>query len=76
MRRSAHFAIADDLAIPHFTTYSARHSFATVLRRQGIDIQYISESLGHASLKMTENYLAGFNKEERMRNSRLLIDFL
>lgn len=68
--------IADDLAIPHFTTYSARHSFATVLRRQGIDIQYISESLGHASLKMTENYLAGFNKEERIRNSRLLIDFL
>ena len=67
--------ISEDLGIPHFTTYSARHSFATVLHKSGIGLQYISESLGHASLKMTENYLAGFNKEDRKRNACILTDF-
>ena len=67
--------IADDLNIPHFTTYSARHSFATILKRGGVDIQFISESLGHASIKMTENYLAGFGREERLMNTRILTDF-
>lgn len=67
--------IAEDLGIPRFTTYSARHSFATVLKRSGVDIQFISESLGHASIRMTENYLAGFDKEERWKNIKILTDF-
>lgn len=67
--------IAEDLDIPHFTTYAARHSFATVLKRSGTDIQFISESLGHTNLIITENYLAGFDKEERYFNSRKLTDF-
>lgn len=67
--------IAEDLDIPHFTTYAARHSFATVLKRSGTDIQFISESLGHTNLIITENYLAGFDKEERYLNSRKLTDF-
>lgn len=67
--------IAEDIGIQNFTTYSARHSFATVLKRNGVDLQYISESLGHSSLRMTENYLAGFEKEDRIKNSKVLTDF-
>jgi integrase/recombinase XerD len=42
------------------TTYVARHSFATVLKRSGVPISFISDSLGHTDLKTTENYLDSF----------------
>jgi len=67
--------IASELGIPAFTTYSARHSFATILKKEGIDIHFISESLGHKSLFMTEHYLAGFEHEDRVRCSKILTDF-
>lgn len=67
--------IATKLDIPPFTTYTARHSFATILKRQGIDLTYISECLGHSSLATTEIYLAGFDKEDRRKYSSLLTTF-
>lgn len=66
--------IAYDLEIPSFSTYSARHSFATVLKKSGADISFISECLGHTSLSMTENYLAGYGREDRLRYSKVLLD--
>lgn len=66
--------IADELGIPHFTTYSARHSFATVLMKSGTDISYISESLGHTSLSMTRAYLAAYGKDERRLYADRLLD--
>lgn len=67
--------IAKAVGVPRFTTYSARHSYATVLKRSGANIAYISESLGHANLATTENYLAGFETEERRKNALLLTNF-
>lgn len=63
------------LGIGNVTTYTARHSFATVLKRSGANIAYISESLGHSNIKITENYLASFEKEERAKNALLLTNF-
>lgn len=54
----------------------ARHSYATVLKRSGANISYISESLGHTDLRTTEAYLASFEKEERAKNTNLLTSFL
>lgn len=67
--------IAQGTGIAELTTYTARHSFATVLKRGGAKTSYISESLGHSNLTVTENYLACFEKEERIRNARLLTNF-
>jgi hypothetical protein len=33
------------------------------------------DSLGHTDLKTTENYLASFEKEERIKNAAFLINF-
>ena len=69
------YKISHKTGIPRVTTYSARHSFATVLKRSGVNISYISESLGHSNLAITENYLASFEAEERKKNSILLTRF-
>lgn len=71
---SALKVLAADLGIPPFSTYSARHSFATVLKKCGTDISFISESLGHTSIVMTENYLSGYDKEERRRFASNLLE--
>ena len=68
-------AIGQALGIGNISTYTARHSFATVLKRSGANIAYISESLGHQDLKTTENYLASFEREEREKNAELLTKF-
>lgn len=68
--------ITDAVGLPRITTYSARHSYATVLKRSGVNIAYISESLGHSNIAITENYLASFEMDERRKNSALLTKFL
>ena len=67
--------VGEKLGIGNISTYTARHSFATVLKRAGANIAYISESLGHQDLKTTENYLASFEREERVKNAEILTKF-
>ena len=55
------------------TTYVARHSFATVLKRGGAPLQVISEMLGHTDLKTTENYLDSFDDEMLEGYAKLLV---
>jgi site-specific recombinase XerD len=42
------------------TTYVARHTFATTLKRQGISTAIISEALGHQAESITQSYLKSF----------------
>jgi len=67
--------IGKNIGVGNISTYTARHSFATVLKRSGSNIAFISESLGHSDIKITENYLANFEDEERQKNALILTDF-
>ncbi|MDR1742373.1 MAG: tyrosine-type recombinase/integrase [Dysgonamonadaceae bacterium] len=51
--------IADKLGISGVSTYTARHSYATVLKRSGANVAYISESLGHSNRKLSRIVLKG-----------------
>ena len=65
--------IGKKLNIPHhITTYSARHSFATVLKRSGANIAMISDLLGHSDLKVTQNYLDSFENEQIHKQTDVL----
>lgn len=58
------------LQIP-LTTYVARHTYATVLKRSGVNIALISESLGHSDISTTQIYLDSFENsqiDEAMKN--------
>lgn len=48
----------------NLSTYTSRHSFATVLKRSGVNTSIISESLGHSSEKVTQIYLDSFENSQ------------
>ena len=64
--------IGERLNIPiDLTTYVARHSFATVLKRSGVNTSLICEALGHSSERVTQIYLDSFGNdqmEDTMKN--------
>lgn len=57
------------------TTYVARHSFATILKRSGAPTEFISESLGHKDLRTTETYLDGFENATKQHFAKALLNF-
>jgi len=60
--------IAQELEIKQpVTTMTARHSFATVLKRTGASTEFISESLGHTNVQTTDSYLGDFEMEEKKK---------
>ena len=65
--------IADELSMPHFTFYSARHSFASVLHNENSSTSEIGEYLGHTSEATTRNYLASILTERKKESFSKLI---
>jgi site-specific recombinase XerD len=57
------------------TTYVARHTFSTVLKRSGASTEYIQEALGHSDIKTTENYLDSFEKDVKKEFAQRLTAF-
>lgn len=44
----------------NITTYTARHTYAMSLKRGGVNMNIISDALGHADIKVTQHYLSRF----------------
>lgn len=55
------------------TTYVARHSFATVMKRNGTSMSMISEAMGHESESITRIYLDAFEGDAIYEASKGLI---
>jgi len=50
--------IAKELDLPHFSNYAARHTFASLLFWEGVEVRIISQALGHKTQAMTYEYLS------------------
>ncbi len=61
-------------SVDRITTYAARHSFATTLKRKGVSTDEISEYLGHSSLSTTRAYLDSFEDALLIERSKLLVE--
>jgi integrase/recombinase XerD len=57
--------IGKALELGNISTYTARHSFASVTMWEGASIGYISQSLGHTNISTTNAYLEQFRPEKR-----------
>lgn len=68
-------AIANDLP-SEISSYWARHSFATfAINHGGASMELVQESLGHKSIKTTQNYFAGFTNDVKKQLSESLLKF-
>ena len=57
------------------TTYTARHSFATVLMKSGASTEMIGEALGHSDVKTTKRYLGSFEDVTKQKIYTALTNF-
>lgn len=55
------------------TTYVARHSWATGLQQEGVPESFISKGLGHSSVAITQKYLGGFKRAQKMIAAEILL---
>lgn len=66
--------IGEELKLPiELTTYVARHSHATVLKKAGVSTSIISQALGHSSERTTQIYLDSFGNEQMNEAMKYLL---
>lgn len=66
--------IAEKVCIDiELTTYVARHSYATIMKKQGISTTIISQALGHDSEKTTQVYLESFENSVLDEASKVIL---
>ena len=58
------------------SSYTARHTWATIAKSRGISVEVISEALGHASISTTEGYLKQFDDDEIQKANKVIIDYI
>ena len=68
--------ICDANELPTFTTYAARHSYASLQRANGTPLEEIRELLGHAELRTTENYVKRFDIESKRKANEKISSLL
>ena len=63
---------ADAAGLPHIRIHDFRHSHASLLANEGINIQEIARRLGHAKIEQTWNTYAHLYPREEERAIRIL----
>lgn len=62
----------EEIKIPVITTYSARHTFATIAMIKGAGIEFIQKALGHAQVSTTQAYTGDFDQETKKKIAGML----
>lgn len=58
------------------TSYTARHSWATIAFHLKVPVGLISNAMGHSSIMVTETYLKPFDEEEIQKVNRMIISYV
>jgi len=69
--------IASSIGIKeNVSSYVARHSWATIAKNSGTSVEFLSEALGHSSVKVTQGYLKSFEKSTREEHSEKIEEII
>lgn len=58
------------------SSYTARHTWATLAKYCEIPEEVISEGLGHSSLEVTRTYLKRFENEKLNKANKIIFDYV
>lgn len=58
------------------SSYTARHTWATLAKFCEVPEEVISEGLGHSSLEVTRTYLKRFESEKLYKANKIIIDYV
>lgn len=61
--------LCKDSGLQRITTYTARHSYANLLKQSGESVELIRELLGHSDIRTTESYLKRFDLARKQKVS-------
>ena len=64
------------LKVLKVSSYTARHTWATLAKYCQIPEEMISEGLGHSSLEVTRTYLKSFEGGEMAKANQMIIDYI
>ena len=65
IRQLIHNLVSESKIKKRITPHTFRHTFATLLLEEDVDIRYIQQILGHSSIKTTEIYTHVTTKKQR-----------
>jgi len=57
------------------TSYTARHSYATIMKRNNVPTAYISDSVGHTNQRTIEDYFGSFEDSVKQDYAEVLTNF-
>ena len=58
------------------SSYTARHTWATLAKYCQVPEEVISEGLGHSSLKVTRTYLKSFEGDELAKANQIVVEYI
>lgn len=64
--------ISEKLNLPKITTYTLRHTFAYIMKKNNVPISKAQGMMGHESSKTTEIYYGSIETDETMEVARLI----
>lgn len=64
--------LRDSLGLPPITIHDLRHTCATLLRRNGLDLKLLQALLGHAQYALTADTYAHVQEEEKSEAARVM----